>query len=108
MKILKQRPYLLGDEMWVCPNHLPSLKMPLVCETCWMCDNRRPRTRQEHQSIRVVHVSSKNDPYFCAWEKCDKGPNGTRAKSREKSKYCSTYCKNAYARHRHKLRQQNT
>jgi len=40
----------------------------------------------------------------CEWFKCNKGPDGTRANSRARSKYCSRACSNSSARHRHKLR----
>ena len=40
----------------------------------------------------------------CAWFKCTKGPNGERADSRPRSKYCSRACSNSSARHRHKIR----
>lgn len=40
----------------------------------------------------------------CDWFKCTKGPNGERADSRPRSKYCSRACSNSSARYRHKIR----
>ena len=40
----------------------------------------------------------------CEWFKCNKGPGGTRANSRARSKYCSRACSNSSARYRHKQR----
>lgn len=52
----------------------------------------------------VVAAAPKEDVEKCEWFKCTKGPDGTRADSRARSKYCSRACSNSSARHRHKLR----
>jgi hypothetical protein len=51
-----------------------------------------------------MHLRLAKSPDECAWDMCDKGPEGKSAKRREKSKYCSIYCKNKNARHRYNLR----
>lgn len=108
MKILKQRPYIVDESTWACPQHIPTLKMPIACERCWMCTNTRPKTEAEMKVIRIVRAKDKNTPHLCAWEQCVQGEKNSRAFKREKSKYCSTYCKNANARHRYKLRKENS
>ena len=108
MKTYNQRPYILNEKTWVCPKHLPALKMPKQAMRCWMCQVEQPQPPRKNKPIRVVKSKDKNKPHFCAWEQCTKGDNGKRAASRKTSKYCSTYCKNAYARFRHRQRKQNT
>lgn len=51
-----------------------------------------------------VVAAATEDVEKCEWFKCNKGPDGTRANSRARSKYCSRACSNSSARHRHKLR----
>jgi len=41
---------------------------------------------------------------LCAWEACDKSPQGGRAERRKGSKYCSRDCSNRNARYRYQQR----
>ena len=51
-----------------------------------------------------VVVAATEEVAKCEWFKCNKGPGGTRANSRARSKYCSRACSNSSARYRHKQR----
>ena len=103
MNTFKRRPYIIDEETWACPNHLPTLKMPRASIRCWMCGAAQP------QILKVVKVKNKNSKkegktIYCAWNACNKGPDNTRAKSRPNSKYCSRKCSNDNARWRHKIK----
>lgn len=105
------KPYLskTKKDTWTCPNHLPSIHMPLVCTNCWMCGASRPLTPKEQKEKEAKALEQKlalkAKSTLCAWQDCNKGPNGKRAQRKGKSKYCSTYCKNAFARWNYRQRQ---
>jgi len=106
MKIFKQQAYQIDANTWVCPEHLPPLRMPIQCERCWMCNQESPLVKK--REIKVVRISRKKkekplptlpqDLPKCEWKDCDKP-------QRENSKYCSRTCSNANARWRHRERQ---
>jgi hypothetical protein len=113
--------YWKSEREWVCPKHLPSVKLPSNIEKCFFsgCSSLRPQNRPGNSSSvqkRVIikppsRVKEKNidaldkkSVKVCAWFKCDKGSNMIRATVRSNSKYCSRDCSNRNARWRHKQR----
>ena len=97
---MKKKPYWRNSKVWMCPNHLPSAKIPASCPECWFsnCKSTRPAT------LEFVNSPPLNRKNRCFWRDCDKGSNGNPANSRERSKYCSTDCKNRNARWRYKMK----
>ena len=99
---MKKSSYWRNAEYWICPNHLPSIRIPAVCATCWYssCNAERPPMLQfvEAEKDRLALQVER-----CAWRDCNKD-NGKPAGRREKSKYCSLDCKNRNARWRYKLK----
>lgn len=63
-----------------------------------------PKQTAPKKEAVVIAESTSETVEKCEWFKCNKGPNGEPAKSRERSKYCSRACSNSSARHRHKMR----
>ena len=120
------KPYWKSEREWVCPKHLPSVKLPANIDRCFFagCTSVRPPNRPGNTSVavsskkKVVVVASPPstrktkvntdmvtvEAALCAWFKCEKGENGGRAKVRSNSKYCSRDCSNRNARWRHKQR----
>ena len=101
---MKKSPYWRDENLWICPNHLPSVKIPFHLDRCWFanCSSVRPPNRPGAQPVK--RVPPKTDSALCAWHKCAKGPDGGRAVARPNSKYCSRDCSNRNARWRHKNR----
>ena len=113
-------PYWKSEREWVCPKHLPSVKLPANVSRCFFsgCSSIRPEKSQENIKETVkcrvvsptppmkksIEPSVEEEGMVCAWFKCTKGVNGTRAKVRPNSKYCSRDCSNRNARWRHKQR----
>ena len=123
---MSKSPYWRDENQWVCPKHLPSVKIPAHIEQCWFagCVSRRPSMDSRPSAIPVttnfldldltnlpVEQAAKpeilQDIKLCAWMECTKGPNGGRAPARKNSKYCSRDCSNRFARWRHKNRKKN-
>ena len=110
------RPYWKNESTWVCPNHLPSAKIPASCATCWFsnCKSERPaqsnrptkKPTPPKKSTRTTNLYFVNEKTFdpCYWKDCNKGRGGGVAESRERSKYCSTDCKNRNARWRYNMK----
>ena len=100
----RYRPYFSKNKegFWVCPNHIPSIHMPMISKTCWMCRTPRPLTEKEKEIERERIILHKKNfaiaQNLCAWKNCKEGTNGRRAKATGKSKYCSVKCKNNFAR----------
>jgi hypothetical protein len=105
------KPYISKTKKghWTCPKHLPAIHMPLVSKTCWMCGTQRPLTQAEQKEKQEKQEAQKKalkaQSMLCAWGQCNKGTNNSRAERRGKSKYCSTHCKNSYARWSYRQRQ---
>jgi len=120
-------PYWKNEREWVCPKHLPSVKLPANIDKCFFsgCKSVRPPNRPGNTAIsatpkkkKIVVVASPPtksktvsstekvavEAALCAWFKCEKGENGGRAVVRSNSKYCSRDCSNRNARWRHKQR----
>ena len=116
-------PYWKNEREWVCPKHLPSVKLPANVMHCFFsgCSSKRPSGRPGNavckkvgsvmtppdltrKKTKAVQTEEAKEENLCAWFKCDKGPNGSRAKVRLNSKYCSRDCSNRNARWRHKQR----
>ena len=124
----------IDAKTWICTRHLPSVRMDASIGMCAFstCDSVRPRRESFDRVVAVAVNSQTSKPSapvqkkatpkktnaqkaeattstnstveLCAWFKCTKGPNGGRAESRARSKYCSRACSNSSARHRHKIR----
>ena len=124
----------IDAKTWICTRHLPSVRMDASIGMCAFstCDSVRPRRESFDRVVAVAVNSETSKPSapvqkkaalkktnaqkvapaantnsaveLCAWFKCTKGPNGGRAESRARSKYCSRACSNSSARHRHKIR----
>ena len=64
-----------------------------------------PKKTQSKKSntTKIVTRSVEENTVLCAWFKCDKD-NGSPAKARNQSKYCSRDCSNRNARYRMKQR----
>ena len=95
----RRKPYWRNSKFWICPNHIPSAKLPASVINCWFsnCDSVRPDRPPGESTIKLIVC----EPVVkCAWEKCDKD-NGRPANRRERSKYCSLDCKNKNARWRY-------
>ena len=92
-----KKPYWRNNKFWVCPNHLPSAKIPAEVPTCWFSNCKSVRPKRSSGSLVLVKETK---VYSCAWKNCNKD-NGNQAKRRERSKYCSTDCKNRNARWRY-------
>ena len=100
---MKNIPYWSKPNVWACPNHLPSAKMPRSEEKCWFrnCESNRPELPTlKKERTKIINIPSTT---LCYWWGCDKN-NGTPAPKRKTSKYCSIDCKNKNARWRYKLR----
>ena len=112
-------PYWKSEREWVCPKHLPSVKLPANVTRCFFsgCSSVRPERIQANikesvtctvvsppPTLQKPRVAVEKEANLCAWFKCEKGPNGTRARVRTNSKYCSRDCSNRNARWRHKQR----
>ena len=116
-------PYWKSEREWVCPKHLPSVKLPANIEKCFFsgCSSVRPSNRPGNSSVvssSSIVSSSKvrkrnstkpakttaGEESLCSWFKCEKGEDGGRATVRSNSKYCSRDCSNRNARWRHKQR----
>jgi hypothetical protein len=97
IKEVQLKPYWRDQSTWICPKHLPPLRVPAHIEACWFsgCSSVRPPTEA---NTRKNSKGSK----ICAWHKCEKGDGGGRAIARKTSKYCSRDCSNRNARWRHK------
>ena len=103
---MKKRPYWRDDRTWVCPNHLPSARIPASCATCWFsnCSSERPERSTKPTKLYFVKPLPEKTVDACYWKDCNKGEGGRPAKRRERSKYCSTDCKNRNARWRYKMK----
>ena len=98
------KPYWRDENFWICPRHLPALKIPSHIQNCWFsgCSSKRP---SPNETTTLKKGCKKNTrAQLCAWFQCNKGSNGTRAFARKNSKYCSRDCSNRNARWRHKNR----
>lgn len=98
---LNKKPYWRDSKFWICPNHIPSARLPAAVMHCWFsnCNSVRPdRAAESSLSLIVCEPVVK-----CAWAKCNKN-NGKPADRRERSKYCSLDCKNRNARWRYNLK----
>ena len=122
MGVLMSDTYWKNENEWVCPKHLPSVKLPANVDKCFFsgCYSLRPKNRPGNSGTTVprpspsfmtsaMHRSSKphveiEEGNLCAWFKCEKGLNETRSTIRSNSKYCSRDCSNRNARWRHKQR----
>ena len=123
-----KKPYWKNTQYWICPEHLPSVRIPSNIAACWFsgCKSLRPVMMSEPPSIRsardlpppkrvrrppagkekrVASKSSKStDPTaptsqsLCSWTECEKGESGGPAFARKRSKYCSRDCSNRNAR----------
>ena len=99
--------YWKNENEWMCPKHLPSVKLPASVDKCFFsgCPSVRPPNRPGNSTtpvkrkVKVFAAAPKprapkpqvevEEANLCAWFKCQKGPNGTRATIRPNSKYCS-------------------
>ena len=123
---MSKSPYWRDENQWVCPEHLPSVKIPAHIEQCWFagCVSKRPSFESRPSPIPVttnfldldltaMPVEPKPSPdvvkdaKLCAWMECSKGVGGGRAPARKNSKYCSRDCSNRFARWRHKNRKKS-
>lgn len=122
-----KKPYWKNKQFWICPKHLPSVRIPASIAACWYagCTSRRPPPSADNGRIiptRTIPKPKRNvkvtrsrsttramplkssattasaNQVLCAWIECDKGPNGGRAFARKRSKYCSRDCSNRNAR----------
>ena len=116
-------PYWKSEREWVCPKHLPSVKLPANVTRCFFsgCSSIRPEKSLQNikESVKSTIVSPittmkkpmsivvEEEGSLCSWFKCTKGVNETRAKVRTNSKYCSRDCSNRNARWRHKQRKKS-
>ena len=112
----------IDENTWGCLRHIPSAKLPAICEKCWFCGEARPPLAEGQKlppSFRPKTSESprplpkKVKPSFtsvaetsevrakCAWVGCVKSaaPN---------SKYCSRNCSNKNARARHRAGRSQT
>ena len=89
---MRNKPYWLDANTWICPTHLPAAPISATVEKCWYgCGNTRPECRP------VVMKVPEPVSTTCAWESCENEP-------RKNSKYCSRNCSNKNARARYKSR----
>lgn len=103
---MRNKPYWKDDNRWVCPKHLPSVKIPSSVSTCWFsnCSSVRPPL-EKPKPIEVQETA------LCSYHLCKKGDRGGRAPRRKNSKYCSVLCKNNLSKYnirqrRKKLKEQ--
>lgn len=82
------QPYWRDNDNWVCPNHLPSAKIPSHIEKCWYCN--APRPVSEHNNVIYLPL--------CEFELCKQGPSGTKGVAHGNSKYCRPECRRQRAR----------
>lgn len=77
---MRSKTIWLDDDHWACLNHVPMARLPATLERCWYanCSERPERV--------------------CSLEGCYK-------ERVARSKYCSTICKNKYARKKYRERQ---
>ena len=122
------KPYWKNKNYWVCPKHLPSVRIPKVVSTCYFsnCTSVRPKLEQKRNPninviktlnklatrekptittiekvAKVVKMENKNDGInYCTLDGCEKViPSDSKRK-----KYCSDYCRKKYARTQYRLR----
>ena len=120
---MSRDPYWRDENQWVCPEHLPSVKIPAHIDQCWFagCTSSRPSMDSRPVPVSIPsfadldlaplskdEVPRGREPVkeqaLCAWMECNKGASGGRAFARKNSKYCSRDCSNRFARWRHKNR----
>ena len=92
---MKISPYWRTENIWVCPNHIPSLNHHHSIMKCTMsnCSVSRPEKIKEHIISNII----KNTSEKCKYYKCDK-------KRLEGRKYCSDKCRKDRARELYRIR----
>ena len=108
-----RKPYWKNNKIWVCPEHLPSLYLPLNVSNCYFygCSSVRPSKRELPKTIQKTKtITTTKKPVIqqkmhiiCTLEDCD---NPIENKSKRK-KYCSDKCRKTYARRQYNIRLKN-
>ncbi len=96
--------YWKNSKTWVCPNHLPSARIPSQVSICYFssCSSVRPpmdeNIHMKNKVLRTIsivkHQDKNKDVRYCSMIGCEKViPNESKRK-----KYCSDYCRKKFAR----------
>tara|TARA_B100000674_G_C37376190_1_gene705362 strand:+ start:116 stop:517 length:402 start_codon:yes stop_codon:yes gene_type:complete len=119
------KPYWKNKNIWVCPKHLPSVRIPKAVSVCYFsnCTSVRPKMEQKQNPninviktlsinnivsktnvekvAKIVKIEHKNDGiHYCTLDGCGKIiPQNSKRK-----KYCSDYCRKKYARTQYRMR----
>lgn len=119
------KPYWKNKSYWVCPKHLPSVRIPKIVSVCYFanCTSVRPSKDQNRnpninvirtpltnikrdkdtveKTIKIVKIENKNDDIrYCTLNGCDE----IIPQNSNRKKYCSDYCRKKYARTQYRLR----
>ena len=93
---MNDKPYWRNGNTWICPNHLPSVKLPREIHSCWFsrCKSERPSTIGV-TGLTLIYPTRVEE--LCEWHKC-KQANGKQALKIKGRKYCSHKCRKNKAR----------